>query len=487
MTAVSFVNGRFYASGGRLQSGSIVQMINTSTNGADWSAAVITQPITALSAGEVFYGKGLYLSAFNAPFLLISRDGFNFERFTPDNFGNGRVAYGNGVFASAGAVVSGTSPTGRFLLQASDNGTNWTTTPSGPILLFTDIAYGNGMYVSVGGGIASRPPGNVGNSPIVAASPTTLSFSEQPIPASGALCRIHFAAGLFHAVGYGGTILRSTNGTLWLKRTSGVSGSLRSITYGNGLWTAVGDNGALITSPSGQAWTLRSSGTSLALNGVTYGNGLFVAVGYLGAVITSPDGINWTVQFTDTLETFFDVAYYSGQFVAVGTGGTIFTSADSVNWQPRSSGTTNELHAVTAGGGHFVATGVTSAYGFNVLLSSTNGLDWVPRNPSTTLALYGARYINDTFFLLGANGTILQSLPLNPMWLTGAWNSAQDQFEVTIMCTAGQNFRLQSCDSFAGGLWVDRAVFSDSPSQVTFIDTTLTGPSGRFYRAIREE
>jgi hypothetical protein len=489
VSMVRFLNGRFFACGSRPVLGGQVPMITTSANGTVWAATTLGPSLPSRIA-QIAYGQGLYVATFDglAPYFFVSTDGHTFDVTTHTNFAGGTVAFGNNVFVGAGGARVGIA--GRFLLQVSDDRTNWLATTTGPIPpLLGDIAHGNGMYVAVGSAYSFAAPGTAAVGPTIAVSPTALSFQEQAIPASGALSRIHFADGLFHSVGYNGTILRSTNGTVWLKRTSGVSGNLRAITQGNGLWVAAGDDGAVTTSSNGQAWTLRFSGTSFALNGITYGANLFVAVGYLGTVITSSDAINWTVQFTDTLETFFDIAYYDGQFVAVGTGGAIFTSSDTINWVARALGTTNELHAIAGGGGHFIATGFgsdSSGRKFNVVLSSTNAIDWTPQRVPTSLAMYGARYINDTLFLLGEAGVILQSLPLNPLELTGAWNRTQNQFEVTITCTAGQSFRVQSCDSFGADSWMDRAAFTNAASQVLFIDPMAATRSARFYRTVRD-
>ena len=61
-----------------------------------------------------------------------------------------------------------------------------------------------------------------------------------------------------------------------------------------GLFVSVGKSGTILTSSDGTSWTKRTSGTSWGLSGVTYGNGLFVTVGVSGIIITSPDLPTWT-------------------------------------------------------------------------------------------------------------------------------------------------------------------------------------------------
>jgi len=74
----------------------------------------------------------------------------------------------------------------------------------------------------------------------------------------------------FVSVGNSGTILTSSDGISWTKRTSGTSKYLRGVTYGNGLFVTVGESGTILTSPDGNSWTKRTSGTSKYLRGVTY-------------------------------------------------------------------------------------------------------------------------------------------------------------------------------------------------------------------------
>ena len=487
VSVLRFLNGRFFAGGSVPGGGGMpsAAAISSSIDGTNWTRTIVSWFNTLT---EIIFGNGLYLAwAPGLSLKLISTNGTTFTHyFDPSGSSGGKGAFGNGVFVTVGVSFSGAPP---FSTQRSNDGTNWVSVTTSPVpAFFADMAHGNGLHVSVGS-LYATPPVGTAPAAALAVSASGLSFNGQTASANGPLTGIHFADGLFHVVGSFGTILRSTNGTVWLKRTSGVSGHLRSVTYGDQLWIAVGDNGAVTTSPNGQAWTLRFSGTSSALNGVAFGGGTFVAVGALGTIITSPDGFNWTVQFTDTQENLSDVAYHRGQFVVVGAGGSILTSTDSIIWEAQTSGVSHDLHAITAGEGHFLAAGFRSYDSINktnVLLSSTNAVDWIPRKPSTSLALYGARYINGTFFVLGANGAILQSAPLNPIQLAGTWNRSLGQFEVTITGKPGQSFRLQSCDSFGNGMWFDRSTFSNTTGSVTFVDNTPVTSSGRLYRVVRD-
>jgi hypothetical protein len=150
---------------------------------------------------------------------------------------------------------------------------------------------------------------------------------------------VAYGNGRFVAVGNGGTILTSPDGVSWTQRTSGTIYPLYGVAYGNGTFVAVGgyfdyygfsdymsSASTILTSTDGVNWTRRTSGTDNRLLGVTYGNGLFVAVGKDGTILTSPDGVSWTQRTSPEKRDLLSVAYGNGTFVAVGDWGTILTS-----------------------------------------------------------------------------------------------------------------------------------------------------------------
>ena len=68
---------------------------------------------------------------------------------------------------------------------------------------------------------------------------------------------------------------------------------LTSVTYGSNSFVAVGAGGAIVSSGDGTNWVSQISGTSEDFRGVAYGNGTFVAVGGFGEIFASL-GLNWT-------------------------------------------------------------------------------------------------------------------------------------------------------------------------------------------------
>ena len=71
------------------------------------------------------------------------------------------------------------------------------------------------------------------------------------------------------AVGAGGTILASSDGTAWATQTSGTTTRLNGVSYVNSTFVAVGAGGTILTSSDGTSWTSRTSGVTIQLFGVT--------------------------------------------------------------------------------------------------------------------------------------------------------------------------------------------------------------------------
>jgi len=61
------------------------------------------------------------------------------------------------------------------------------------------------------------------------------------------------------------------------------------VTYGNGTFVAVGHPSTILTSTDGVNWTRRTSGTSVILSGVIYGNNIFIAVGTTASSLPPPE------------------------------------------------------------------------------------------------------------------------------------------------------------------------------------------------------
>ena len=116
--------------------------------------------------------------------------------------------------------------------------------------------------------------------------------------------------------------------------------------------TAVGYYGTIVrTTDGGNSWTIQQSGTSLDLWGVSFSdasNG--TAVGAGGMILRTTDGgEHWNIQASGTVEELRDVSFAdANNGTAVGFGGLILHTTDGGStWVPQASGTLDTLFGVS--------------------------------------------------------------------------------------------------------------------------------------------
>jgi hypothetical protein len=210
---------------------------------------------------------------------------------------------------------------------------------------------------------------------------------------------------------------------------------------------------------------------------VVYSNGLYVAVGQEGTAVTSPDGVNWTVQDSTVLNNLLSVTYGSAGFLAVGANSTMVTSPDGVNWTQQSAGSSGTFESATFGNGYYLVTG-TSA----LVLTSPDGATWTSRNVGATAGptLYGSGFLNGCFDVVGANGTILESDPVPPLFALEIHDGPPT---FTLFTTPGSSFRIQSCTNLAAPVWKTVATFNNASAITPWADTGAMG-NQNYYRLI---
>lgn len=207
-----------------------------------------------------------------------------------------------------------------------------------------------------------------------------LEFATRHVAAAGrTLWGIAAGNGHIVAVGEGGTILTSTNGSVWQKIQTPTTEWLVGVSFGAGQFIAVGENGRILASPDGQLWTpALDSGTNQRLNNVTYGGGLFLAVGENGTIVTSPDGKVWTRQNSGVTGWLRGVAYQpdfddrvSGgnldlpPYVVCGQTGVMLSSFDGKTWTQLTVGwgeTGSDLEGVVAYSDGLLAIGANGKF-----------------------------------------------------------------------------------------------------------------------------
>ena len=250
---------------------------------------------------------------------------------------------------------------------------------------------------------------------------------------------------------------------IWLVRSSPTSSQLNGVAYGNGIFVVVGADATILTSPDGAAWTARSLGTRAPmLYCAAYGTGRDVSgqsryvlggeeFGLLGS---STDGLSWTNALsTIGIEHVFGITFAYGSFVAVGTGAfantsLLLTSTNGLDWVYRTIPTTNALLGVVAADGVdgrgwadklYVAVGERGT-----ILTSISGEDWVVRDSGTTATLRTVAF-NGRLVAAGDNGTVLVSSD------GVAWSpAAPTSFDVMSLASSGTGGKLVAVGSHSG-------------------------------------
>lgn len=154
------------------------------------------------------------------------------------------------------------------------------------------------------------------------------------------------------AVGRGqgdsGVIYSSANGVLWTLRAK-VPHSLNAVALGGTDTTrivAVGEGGAVLTSLDGSVWTPTASATSTGLSSVAWIGTKFLAVGKgyrpmadHGVILSSENGVAWSLQADSSSSgspahaaSLIHVSWTGNQAVLVGGYGGIWLSSDGSTW-----------------------------------------------------------------------------------------------------------------------------------------------------------
>jgi hypothetical protein len=245
--------------------------IVSSLDGVTWSLEA--NPAT-LGLEDVLYANGIFVAVGRGPTLLTSPDGHDWTKRTYDQ-GSGPVnlIHDGTRFAllKAGAGLS-----------VSTNGINWS--HEGAIGAKYDaagIAFGHNTYVEVGYKRTGQPPD-------VYSSPTfNGGWVKRDGKADENLMGVGFAKGLFIAVGQGGTVITSPDGTDWTPRDSKTSGFIWNVTTGGPYIVASGQWGRLLVSENGTDWTRMQTEVAGHLKDIAFGKQTFVAVGWDGAIVQS--------------------------------------------------------------------------------------------------------------------------------------------------------------------------------------------------------
>jgi photosystem II stability/assembly factor-like uncharacterized protein len=212
------------------------------------------------------------------------------------------------------------------------------------------------------------------------------------------------------AVGQGGTILTSPDGTEWSVRDSGRASTLLDVEMDSaGRMVAVGTHGTVLTSNDGIVWSKWILGTGSPLNSVSWTGNQFFISGQYGDLLSSPDGLEWTVLDS--------ASNHSGSFSLVrwvydryfrSTCLSLETSSDAKNWTSRGQSTYSDcIGNVMWTGKYFAVVGSRSTR------TSSDGLAWVKHPDRTELNdLYSITQAGTRWVGVGEAGAVWTSSDL---------------------------------------------------------------------------
>ena len=300
-------NGLFYIAGSDT---SDYSSINISQAATLWSINKLAN--TALSITDLIYAGGNYIITTNnnATPILTSSDGYSWnsnENVPSQSLNN--VTYHNGIYVAVGNnIVSSTDLSTWTERYAFTNGLN---------NAFNSVTYvttaGYTGFVAVGLGQQLVGPTST-NYAIVYTSPDAYNWNQVQFTATHlGFNSIASNSQAMVAVGDGGIIYTSFNGTTWFAQNSTVSTKLNNIIWDsyNNRFIVVGDSGTILTGTSnGITWSQQPSSVSAALESVVWNNtaGQYVVVGLNNTILTSSNAITWTVSATfETLPSAYTV------------------------------------------------------------------------------------------------------------------------------------------------------------------------------------
>ena len=355
---------------------------------------------------------------------------------------------------------------------------HWTVrhSDSNPNAALYGITYGNGLFVAVG------------DFGVILTSRDGVSWTPQNSGATNrSLRNLIFCNGRFYALGIptDTILLSSADGTAWSSIEFEVfGGPLRSVLWTNNLFVAVSSlsdtsQGGIHSSIDGVHWTTRFYSLNAGLDDVIFANGRFVAVG-AGTFVTSTDGFTWTVA-TNLLAGWGSIAYGNNTFAAVGNyasfPGYVATSTNGLDWILREPGINWRPRGIAFGNGNFV---VAAENG--VIMSSDDAVNWAPGDSGIVTHLGHVFCARGRFFVLGTSNMILSSDHYGPPILSGHVVPGGSGFEVTIESESGANFTVQSSTNRVD--WTDCSGVTNAVSITSFTDSAVASSPLRIYRSV---
>lgn len=211
----------------------------------------------------------------------------------------------------------------------------------------------------------------------------------------------------------GGKIFKTTNGgTNWLAQSSGIDYDLYSTDFINAStgWI-VGSFGTILkTTNGGTNWLLQNGPFSDYYSVIFTNVNTGWAVGLSGKIVkTTNGGTNWISQTSGVSDDLFSVCFTDANTGwAVGLHARILkTTNGGTNWSVQSIGATQFFESVD-----FANASTGWVVGSGGILNTTNGgTNWTQQITGTTNSFFSVDFINDsTGWVAGFNGRILKTV-----------------------------------------------------------------------------
>lgn len=242
---------------------------------------------------------------------------------------------------------------------------------------------------------------------------------------------------------------------------------------------AVGDGGLILKTTNGSTWQAQSSPTSNFLLGVYFRNpDLGWICGDFGVILkTTNGGANWSLKSTPTTNRLYDIYFASDtEGWAVGRSGAIIrTTNGGESWTSQTSGTASRLYGV-----HFLtpATGFAVGWDGRVLRTTNGGTNWSAMSVPLNQYFYDVDFLDqDNGMIVGWSGACLKTTNGGSSWSV-AGNILQgdlygfDMLDANTIWASGEGVVARSAN--AGAAW--QSALSNIPeSSLNNVIATKTG------------
>jgi hypothetical protein len=402
----------------------------TSTDGATWHPQSPPPDLYPYWLLSVAYGNGVFVTTGEQGYIACSKDGTNWTQHSIDeSYGQLEdVAWINTSGSHTNFPYTGfwTVSDAGDAFYSTTNGGSWTQFSFGSQDPSTNVLFALAAD-DVTGLVAGDSEARLGS---MAAKqlvwPSQMGSALTNVPSWTYFTAVLETNGIYELAGYDGMLVQSsvTNSIYsWDTPYYSPRDWLFQVTSANGLYVAVGDNVRIMTSDDGADWTVEEVPLT---NSISTANTVFlcvggttnflVAAGTKGSLAVSP---NILVPVVDTNE----------------DGGllTNYASSLGVIWYslPAPSGTTNDLAGICAFNSNYFLVGANGT-----ILNSPDGTNWSKLTSGTADYLSGiAAFTNGLLVLTGNEGTILTS-PDGTNWASHA--SGTTNWLYRLRCVSGK-------------------------------------------------